>query len=180
MIKWSKIKSEVEYLSPFVSVNKDIVKLPNGSIIPDFYTVGIHDAASVAAVVNDKILLIKEYRCACKEMSIECPAGMVESGEEPLIAAKRELLEETGYESDNWIFLGPTFESTSKLTNTMYLYIAEDCVKVSNQKLDNTESIEVMEVTLDEAVQMVMDGRIKANSSAHAILRVWMMKHITL
>ena len=85
--------------------------------------------------------------------------------------AKRELLEETGYSSDDWVYFGPMWESTSKLTNHMHLFLARDCVKVAKQHLDENEHLTVMRVKLEEAVNMVMDGRINANSTAHLILR---------
>ena len=92
---------------------------------------------------------------------IEIPAGGFERGEEGLEVAKRELLEETGYISEDWQFIGRTVESSAKLTNYMHIYFADHCRKVSGQHLDATEEI---------AVSMVMDNEICCNSSAHGIL----------
>ena len=97
---------------------------------------------------------------------------MIENGEDPLTAAKRELLEETGYTSEEWVCLGSTWESTSKLTNHMYLFLARNVVKSSSQHLDANELLEVMSVPLAEAAEMVMNGQINANSSAHLTLKV--------
>ncbi|RKM59566.1 NUDIX hydrolase [Butyrivibrio sp. XB500-5] len=171
-------KSSNKLLStPFVSVESHTVELPNGTVIDDFYTVAINDAALIVATTqDDQIILTREYRYACKEVVTECPAGMVEGKEGPLITAKRELLEETGYESNDWTYLGPTFESTSKLTNTMHLFWAKDCKQVSEQSLEESEdSIEVLRIPISKAIDMVMDGDIKPNSSAHAILKVLRM-----
>lgn len=172
-MSWKTIESETVMTAPFVTVRKDKVELPDGAVIDDFYTVKIQDAALVVPLTPDnQLLLKKEYRYACGEEVIECPAGMVEKNEEPRITAERELYEETGYRSGDWIYLGPTWESTSKLTNTMHLFLARGCEKVSTQHLDQNEHVELMKVSLDEAVAMVMDGKINANSSAHAILKV--------
>ena len=170
---WETIKSEELLHDYHVSVRKNKVHLPDGAVIDDFYTVIIPDAAMVAAVTSEgKILLKTEYRYAVGAEVIECPAGMFEEDEtDPLSVAKRELLEETGYTSDSWTYLGATLESTSKLTNRMHLFLARDCVRTSNQHLDANEHLTVTEVSLDTAVAMVMDGTINANSTAHLILK---------
>ena len=85
-------------------------------------------------------------------------------------------MEETGYENPDWTYRGQTLESTSKLTNRMHLYLAKKCIKVSSQQLDEKEHLSVMKVKLNDAVDMVMDGTINANSTAHLILKVlWMI-----
>ena len=171
---WKKIESETLIDTYHVSVHKDKVQLPDGAVIDDFYTVTIPDAAMVAAVTEDgQILLKSEFRYAIGAEVIECPAGMFEHEEtDPLAVARRELLEETGYSSDEWIYLGATLESTSKLTNRMHLFLAKDCKKVSDQHLDENEHLDVMAVNLKAAVEMVMGGVITANSTAHLVLKV--------
>ena len=177
-MQWKTIKSE-ELLKTFhVSVKKDMVELPDGAVIEDFYTVTIPDAAMVCALTTDGSVLLKtEYRYAIGDDVIECPAGMFDENEkDPLAVAKRELLEETGYTSAAWTYLGETLESTSKLTNRMHLFLARDCVKVATQKLDENEHLELLKVPFETAVGMVMDGRINANSSAHLLLKVARMR----
>jgi 8-oxo-dGTP pyrophosphatase MutT (NUDIX family) len=170
---WQTIESESILSTYHVSINKDKVQLLDGAVIDDFYTVTIPDAALVVALTNDgKVLLKSEYRYACKEEVIECPAGMVNLGEDPADTARRELLEETGYVSDDWTYLGPTWESTSKLTNTMHLFLAKDCRKVGSQQLDENEHIDVMCIPFIEAINWVMQGKINANSTTHALLKV--------
>lgn len=171
--EWKRITGETLIDDYHVAVNKDKVQLPDGAVIDDFYTVTIPDAALVVALTSDgNVLLKSEYRYACKEEVIECPAGMVNPGEDPADTARRELLEETGYVSDDWTYLGPTWESTSKLTNTMHLFLAKDCRKVSSQQLDENECIDFMPVPYTEAIDWVMQGKINANSTAHALLKV--------
>lgn len=127
----------------------------------------------VCAVTEDGSFLLKsEFRYACGTEVIECPAGMLETGEEPLTAAKRELLEENGYTSMDWTSLGSTLESTSKLTNTMHLFLARNAVLTAAQHLDPNEHLDMMKVSLEAAVEMVMGGIINANSTARLILKV--------
>lgn len=171
---WRTIKSDTVIEDYHVTVKKNAVQLPDGALINDFYTVTIPDAAMVAAITPEgKILLKTEFRYAVGEDVIECPAGMFEKDEnDPLTAAKRELLEETGYASSDWTYLGSTLESTSKLTNRMHLFLAKDCIQTSTQHLDANEHLTVTDLYLDTAVEMVMNGTINANSTAHLILKV--------
>ena len=87
------------------------------------------------------------------------------------MVARRELFEETGYVSDRWEYLGPTVESSAKLTNFMHIFLARDCRKVAGQHLDETEELTVELVPMEKAVELVMTNEICCNSSAHGILR---------
>lgn len=173
-----KIKETEHVLdSEYVKVDKDDVLLPHGREIKDFYKVTIKDCAAIVALKADgKMVLKKEYRHCYGEELIEIPAGVLEDGEDPLNVAKRELQKETGYRSDKWTYLGKTVESPAKFTNYIHIYLAEDCEKVSDQKLDYGEDIEVLEVGMDEAVEMIMDNEIICSSSIGAILKVERMK----
>ena len=171
MDKWKTTCSQELLDTKWVKVRKDAVELPNGQHIDDFYAITINEAAAIVALDDyGNIILKKEYRHCYGRDLIEIPAGGFERGEEGLEVAKRELLEETGYVSDDWQFIGRTVESSAKLTNYMHIYFADHCRKVSGQHLDATEEIEVLVMPLEQAVSMVMDNEICCNSSAHGIL----------
>ena len=170
-----KVKSTEKLVeNRWLTVKKDSVDLPNGEHVDDFYSVTIPDAAAIVALTDDaKIVLKKEYKHAAGENLIEVPAGMFEIEEnDGLIVAKRELLEETGYVSEEWSYLGDTVESSSKLTNRMHIYLATNCKQVAKQNLDKTEELDVMVIPFEKAIEMVMTNEIKCNSSAHGILKV--------
>lgn len=171
MEKWKTIKSEPLVDSRWVKVRKDSVDLPNGQHIDDFYAISLNDAAAIVALDDaGNIVLKKEYRYCLDRDLIEVPAGGFERGEDGLAVAKRELLEETGYVSDDWQYIGATVESSAKLTNYMHIYFANYCRKVGEQHLDPTEELDVLVVPLKRAVEMVMNNEICCNSSAHGIL----------
>lgn len=174
MEKWKTKKSEELIDTRWVKVRKDSVQLPNGQSIDDFYAITIKDAAAIVALDEAGNLLLKrEYRYCYDRDLIEVPAGAFEDGEaDGLAVAKRELLEETGYASEDWQYLGATVESSAKLTNYMHIYFANHCHKVSEQHLDSTEELDVIVVPLQKAIEMVMDNVICCNSSAHGILQV--------
>ena len=174
MEKWKTRKSEKLIDNHWVKGRRDAVELPNGQSIDDFYAVTINDAAAIVAL-DDKgnIILKNEYRYCYDRNLIEVPAGTFEENEtDGLAVAKRELLEETGYVSDNWTYLGATVESSAKLTNYMHIYFASHCRKVSGQHLDDTEELDVIVIPIAQAVEMVMKNEICCNSSAHGILQV--------
>ena len=174
MEQWKTAKSETLLDTEWVKVHKNSVYLPNGQEIDVFYTVTIRDAAAIVALDEAGNLILKnEYRYCYGRSLIEVPAGTFEEDEaDGLTVAKRELLEETGYVSDEWQYLGATVESSAKLTNYMHIYFANHCRKVSEQHLDATEELDVLIVPLKQAVDMVMNNEICCNSSAHGILKV--------
>lgn len=103
MDKWKTICSQALLDTKWVKVRKDAVELPNGQHIDDFYAITINEAAAIVALDDyGNIILKKEYRYCFGRDLIEIPAGGFERGEEGLEVAKRELLEETGYISDDW------------------------------------------------------------------------------
>ena len=106
MEKWKTIKSESLVDSRWVKVRKDSVDLPNGQHIDDFYAISLNNAAAIVALDDaGNIVLKKEYRYCLDRDLIEVPAGGFERGEDGLAVAKRELLEETGYVSDDWQYI---------------------------------------------------------------------------
>ena len=173
MERWKTEKSETLLDTPWVKVRRDRVVLPNGAKMDDFYAITIRDAsASVALDEGGNLILKREYRYCYDRELLEIPAGAFEPGEtDPLAVARRELLEETGYVSDDWEYLGPTVESSAKLTNFMHIFLARNCRKVALQQLDATEELTVELVPLSKAVDRVMTKEICCNSSAHGILR---------
>ena len=173
MERWKREQTETLLDTPWVKVRRDWVRLPNGVRIDDFYAITIRDASAVVALDEEvNVILKREYRYCYDRELLEIPAGTFNDGEsDPLLVAQRELLEETGYVSDQWEYLGPTVESSAKMTNFMHIFLARNCRKVAGQQLDETEELTVELVPLERAVDMVMTNEICCNSSAHGILR---------
>ncbi len=108
----------------------------------------------------EEIFLIRQYRYAVDEELIELPAGRVNQGEDRLAAAKRELIEETGYEAAAWKELPPMFSAPGFCTELLTAYLATD-VKWVGKRLDEDEETDVFKVTLKEAWQLVMSGKVR-------------------
>ncbi len=97
--------------------------------------------------------------------------GRAEEGEDPLVTAKRELLEESGMSSDNWE-LYKTYQPHHKIDWDIYTYIAKDCKKVSGQKLDSGEQIEIKELSFEEFIDAVLSDKYWGNELILDVLRM--------
>ncbi|HPP00265.1 MAG TPA: NUDIX hydrolase [bacterium] len=165
--KWKTLNSEIILRTPGVDVWRDCVELQNGNTI-DYYVFEIREWASIVPITGDgKLVLVEQYRHACGGITLEFPAGLVDSRDpSPLDTAKRELLEETGYTSEDWTFLGTFQLGPSKIRNAFHLYCARNCQPAAAQNLDDTEDIRVLTVTVEEFQQLFDEGKISDVDSA--------------
>ena len=135
--------------------------MPSGLEIPDFYVEELPNWVSVIAITKDGEFLIEEqYRHGIGRVCFELCAGVVEKGETPLETAKRELLEETGYISNDWEEFGCYAPNTSSCNNFCYTFIATNLEKVSEPSLDKTEGIIIHLLKKINIKDMMLDGRI--------------------
>src|SRR3954453_18607630 len=156
---WRTLGSRRVYENPWISVREDSVIRPDGD--PGIYGV-VHykkTAVGVLPVENDQVYLVGQYRYPLERYSWEIPEGGCPEDEEPLRAARRELMEETGLEAKSWQKLGEAFLSNSVADEYAVWFLATDLVP-GEQQPEGTEVIGVRRVPLDEAVAMAMDGRI--------------------
>ena len=162
-----KLSSELVYDGRVIKVSKDQVKCPNGEqSIREI----VHHRGGVGILfkVDDKFIFEKQYRYALGEEIIEMPAGKLEEGEIPLEAAKRELLEETGYRPLEMVHLGDSYPTPGYSSEVIHLYYCPKAVK-EERHLDKDEDIELIYLTLEEIEQMIADGKIKDSKTVAAI-----------
>jgi len=118
-------------------------------------------AVTIVPLLDDgRVCLIENYRPAVSETLLELPAGTLEPGEDPLQTARRELAEETGYRAGRIEPLAEFFTSPGILDERMHLYLAADLVP-GGQSLDAGEQITPRPTSLDDALAMARDGRIR-------------------
>src|SRR6188474_2464273 len=141
---WKVLQSN--YLRNDVRVDK--CETSNGKIIEPLVLEYGTWVTTVALTQHQEVLLIKQYRHGAQKIIWELPGGAVDEDEKPITAAKRELLEETGYSSDNIIEIGRVSPNPASHTNLMYAYIALDAKRVGSQALDEIEEIEVYPIPL--------------------------------
>ena len=166
--KEEKISSEKVYKGRILDLAVDKVRLPNGK--ESVREVVLHNGGVTILAQPDpqKIVLVKQFRYSIGKVFWEVPAGRLNTNEEPLLAAKRELKEETGYIANSWSPLGIVYPLPGYSTEVLYLFKATDLVD-DEQELDPDENIEVKVVDLLQAWQMVKDGEIRDAKTIAAI-----------
>ena len=154
-----RTSSEDVYSGKFLHIKKDIVKLPDGNTTFREYL--IHPGAvAIMPILNDgRILLERQFRYPVDAAMIEIPAGKLELGEDPLLCAQRELLEETGYSAKSWEFLGRIHPVISYSTEIIDIYLAKD-LTLGERALDEGEFLDVFAATLDEMHAWIAEGKI--------------------
>jgi ADP-ribose pyrophosphatase len=143
MRPWKKLQSAPVVEDRWFHVTADRCELPNGVVLDPYYVVHEREWAHVFALDSEgQLLVVQQYRYAADTTCLELPGGVIDHGEEPLTAAKRELLEETGYSSTQWEFVGHMFANPARQTNRVHIFIARNVTASQRQQLDVSEEIE--------------------------------------
>lgn len=130
-----------------------------------------NDTVGVIAITADnKFILTKQEQPGVKPF-IGTSGGIVDDNEEPYEAAKRELLEETGYESENWE-LYEAIQPTTKIDWAVFLFIARSCKKVTEPRPDAGEKVQTMELSFDEFIEMIKKEEFRDKELALKIFRI--------
>lgn len=160
--KWKVLKSEnILKIGPWLSVRQETVELPSGKQIPTWFTLEFPNWISVIAITKDgKFVMEDQYRHGIGETRYEIVAGVIDPGETPLEAAKRELLEETGFGGGEWELFMTLSPNTSNHNNVSYTFLATNVEKVSEQQQEATEDIHVDIFTKEEVMELLQQGEI--------------------
>lgn len=174
---WQVEGSDYLIKSPWLTVRQDAVRLPNGGFIPDYYVFEYPNWVNIVAVTTDgQLILVRQYRHGSAEVGYELCAGTVDpvdgtSETGLLLAAQRELLEETGYGGGHWEPFMTTSANTGTHTNLNYTFLATDVEWQQPQTLDDTEDITVHLVTPRQALAIVNDGQMVQAMCAAPLLK---------
>lgn len=164
------IKTEKIFNGRIVSLQVDEVLLPNGQTSKREIVKHPGAVAIIAITDDNKIVLVEQYRKALERTIVEIPAGKLENGEDPLNCAIRELEEETAYTSENLTWLTSFYTSPGFANEMIHLYVATGLTKKQDAApLDEDEFINIVELTLDEAIAYVKDQKIYDAKTAYAI-----------
>lgn len=175
-MKWRLIDSEYLSRRPWLTVRRDTVELPNGTVHDEYYVLEYPKWINVIAITPEgKYVMVKQYRHGLGVVATELCAGVVEEGEDPMEGAKRELLEETGYAGGEWELTMEISANPGSQNNFAYCYTARGVEKVSEQHLDATEDINVVLLSEDEVRDMLLTDDIK-----QALMAAPLWKHFAL
>jgi 8-oxo-dGTP pyrophosphatase MutT (NUDIX family) len=171
LVPWQVLSRTPLCERTFVRVVEDHVRLADGREIDDFCVIESPDWAAVLCMTLDhRIALVRQYRHGLGAESWELPAGALEPGEDPLAAAQRELLEETGYTSDAWQPLLLASIDPSRQVSRAHFYAALGARLVAAPALDSNEDLETVLVSKAELLELVDSGRLMHGIHVAAVL----------
>lgn len=169
-LTWQTLSST--YLSNHIyfTARRDRCQRQDGVIVDPYFVVELPTAATAFALTKEnKVLMIKQYRHPIGAVCLETPGGFVDPGEPFAEAMKRELLEETGYLFPDVEYLGKFAANPGVLNNFTEMFFAKGGRKVAEQKLDNTEELEVVEIEIEQLPGMLMRQEIQQSVHANCI-----------
>jgi ADP-ribose pyrophosphatase len=168
----------LESTRPRKNLRVDRCELPNGKVIETMILEFGTWATTVALTKKQEVVLIKQYRHGVGKIIWEFPGGVVDAGESPLQAAKRELLEESGFgvapepekeDAPGWYKTGVVSPNPDNHTNVIHTFLALDVEMIAPQDLDPTEEIDVHLVPLEEVLRMATNGELLQSMQVSAL-----------
>ena len=158
MRPWICLATQTIIESPWLRLTADKCELPSGLILEPFFVIHEPDWVNILAVDDaQRILVVRQYRYAGNIVCTELPGGVVDPGEELLDAAKRELLEETGFEAEVWDYAGSLLANPARQTNKVHLFVARQLTPKSEQSLDVSEDIAFAFMS-QEAIELALQS----------------------
>jgi ADP-ribose pyrophosphatase len=171
MRAWKTLARRVvlSYL-PWMEVAVEKIVLPDGTVIDEYLSVRTRDFAMIVAFTEDgRIVMERSYKHGVRRVSLSLPAGYIEAGEDPVAAAKRELLEETGYAADDWRSLGTWVVDGNYGICREHAFVARGARSVQRQNHEDLEEIAVELHTVDEVRAALRSGDVAQLSTAAAL-----------
>ena len=184
-LEWEEVSCEHIVNDEWIDFRKSRYRFPDGREFEPYYSYSRRDYVVIVATDEaGNYICVRQYRHGIKRVTTEFCAGGIErcdgkeygsrldkdSAEDALAAAKRELMEETGYESDDWKFLLSVPSNATMADNYANIFVAKNCRKVSGQSLDETEFLNVHLHTRKEIDEMIASGEFPQASHILALL----------
>jgi ADP-ribose pyrophosphatase len=172
-LKETRLDSMAMYEGNFIKVFKDNVQLPDGSVSTREHIAHPGAVAVLAMLDNGDLLMERQFRYAPQREFIELPAGKIDHGEDILLTAQRELLEETGYIASDWTHLTTAWPCIGYANERMEYFLARG-LTYQGRQLDDGEFLEVFELSPTDALDWIRQGKI--NDSKTMVGIFWLEK----
>lgn len=164
---WQVLEEKRILEHPYVDVIFQKIQLPDGQIIPDWPIIQTRNYVNAMVVDGaGKAMILEGYKHGHGSSNWQVLGGYLEAGEEPLQAVKRELLEETGYSSNDWWHLGSFTVDANRRVGTGHFFLAQGVQKIADPDYDDLEIFVIRWVSLDDLRQALFDGRVAIASYA--------------
>jgi ADP-ribose pyrophosphatase len=162
--------SKIAYRSLWMVVFEDQVKKSDG-MIGMFNRVDVRNSSIIIPLFKDgSILMVENYRHGARANLLELPGGLIDVDEEPQVAAKRELLEETGYQCSNIKYINWTYTWPGRTTQKNFVFLAKGLKKIRKPNLEEFEYSKIRKMARETVIQEIRSGNIKSSISISAIL----------
>ena len=161
-LTWQLLSSEYLFNDTWLKARRDKCLKPDGRVVFPYYVMEYPEwVTGLGFTENNEVILVKQYRHAVGKVCIEIPGGCVDDTDKNYEEAiRREMLEETGYAFAKVEYLGDTSPNPSTNANWMHMFLLTGGVKVQGQELDANEEIEIMLVSVQEFIQLVLSNLI--------------------
>jgi ADP-ribose pyrophosphatase len=154
----------------FLTVENHVVELPDGRIIDDWAWIITPEFVNVVAVTADeKILCFSQFKYAVNGLTLAPVGGYINTGEDALSAARRELLEETGYEAESWVHLGSFSNMANRGGGLGHAYLAQGAHRVRTPNSDDLEDQELLFLEIEEVKKSLIQGEFRVFSWAATV-----------
>jgi ADP-ribose pyrophosphatase len=159
-LNWNILKSKYIVKDKWLALRADTCQMPDGQIVEPFYVFEYSTWVNVVALTKtQEVVLVEQYRHGIQKTVLELPGGSMEPEDiSPLEAAKRELLEESGYTSDNFLATGIISPNPATHNNFIHCYLATNIELVGNLNLDSTEIINAKLLPLEHLIKNLDKG----------------------
>lgn len=170
--------SSIVYKSLWIVVYEDWVSKKDGTV-GMFNRIKVQDATTVVPIFKDgSLLMVESYRHGPAANLLELPGGFINVNEEPSTAAKRELLEETGYDCSALEYINWTYTWPGRTRQKNFVFVAKGLKKRSEQNLEEFECTEIRKLTKEQTIQEIKHGNIKSAITISAILYAYFIESV--
>ncbi|HJW23275.1 MAG TPA: NUDIX hydrolase [Rhodocyclaceae bacterium] len=171
----AQLDTETVFKGKLLEIRRDKVALPDGSQATREYVVHPGAVVVLALLDNGKLLFERQFRYPLRQVFLELPAGKIDAGEDIEVTGRRELMEETGHEADEWRHVGVMHPCIGYSNERIEIFLARGVRRVADPQPDHGEFLEVLELSREEAREAIIQGRI---TDAKTVTALYWAEHL--